>query len=183
VLEFDSYFHRNAPLSPMKRVPGCTIPMQLWLLCTYGSYAPMAPMHLVEQIRAPARGAHLRGSAGSAAPESERVRSTCCRGGQRVTTSTLLTATCQVLTGSEGLAAGRHRVFIECVICSRGASGLNGTGRPCGRPTQSVHRMRHISECVNLHTSRSMECTPNTLCRPAAERVWNEGPQEGRKAP
>ena len=38
--------HTNAPLSPMKRVPGYTIPMHL------GSYAPMAPMHLVEQIRA-----------------------------------------------------------------------------------------------------------------------------------
>jgi hypothetical protein len=34
--------HRNAPLSPMKRAPGGTIPMHL------GSYAPMTPMHLVE---------------------------------------------------------------------------------------------------------------------------------------
>ena len=30
----------NAPLSPMKRVPEDTIPMHLWLICTYGSYAP-----------------------------------------------------------------------------------------------------------------------------------------------
>ena len=48
VLEFDSYrfigMHRNAPLSPMKRVPGCTTPMK--------NMAPMAPMHLVEKIRA-----------------------------------------------------------------------------------------------------------------------------------
>jgi hypothetical protein len=44
--------HRNAPLSPMKRVPGCTIPMVPMHL------PPVAPMNLVEQIRA------LRGQAG-----------------------------------------------------------------------------------------------------------------------
>jgi hypothetical protein len=46
VLQFDSYLHRNAPLSHMKRVPGYTIPMVPMHL------APMAPMNLVEQIRA-----------------------------------------------------------------------------------------------------------------------------------
>ena len=38
--------YRNAPLSLMKRVPGCTIPMVPMHL------APMAPMDLVKQIRA-----------------------------------------------------------------------------------------------------------------------------------
>jgi hypothetical protein len=38
--------HRDAPLSPMKRVLGCTTPMKNVAM------APMAPMHLVEQIRA-----------------------------------------------------------------------------------------------------------------------------------
>ena len=38
--------HRNASLSPMKRVPWYTIPMVPMHL------APMAPMHLVKQIRA-----------------------------------------------------------------------------------------------------------------------------------
>jgi hypothetical protein len=38
--------HRNAPLSPMERVPGYTIPMVPTHL------APMAPMNLVEQSRA-----------------------------------------------------------------------------------------------------------------------------------
>ena len=38
--------HRNTPLSPMKRVPGYTIPMVPMHL------PPMAPMNLVEQIRA-----------------------------------------------------------------------------------------------------------------------------------
>jgi hypothetical protein len=38
--------HRNAPLSPMKRLPGCTIPVVPMHL------PPMAPMNVVEQIRA-----------------------------------------------------------------------------------------------------------------------------------
>ena len=38
--------YRNAPLSPLKRVPGYTIPMVPLHV------APMAPMNLVEQIRA-----------------------------------------------------------------------------------------------------------------------------------
>jgi hypothetical protein len=38
--------HRNAPLSPMKRVPGYTVPMVPMHL------PPMASMNLVEQIRA-----------------------------------------------------------------------------------------------------------------------------------
>jgi hypothetical protein len=47
--------HRNAPLSPMKRVPGCTIPMVPMRL------PPMAPVNLVEQIRALATGLLTRG--------------------------------------------------------------------------------------------------------------------------
>ena len=39
--------HRNAPLSPIKRVPGYTVPMVPPM-----HLAPMAPMNLVEQIRA-----------------------------------------------------------------------------------------------------------------------------------
>jgi hypothetical protein len=38
--------HRNTPLSPMKRVPGCTIPMVPM------HFPPMAPRNLVEQNRA-----------------------------------------------------------------------------------------------------------------------------------
>jgi hypothetical protein len=38
--------HRNAPLSPMKRVPEHTTPMENTAM------APMTPMHLVEKIRA-----------------------------------------------------------------------------------------------------------------------------------
>ena len=46
VLEFDSYFHLDAPLSPVTRLPGRTTPMKNM------ATAPMAPMHPVEQTRA-----------------------------------------------------------------------------------------------------------------------------------
>jgi hypothetical protein len=41
--------HRNAPLSPMKRVPGCTTPMHLWLLCTRANSSTAPDTYLVSQ--------------------------------------------------------------------------------------------------------------------------------------
>jgi hypothetical protein len=53
--------HRNAPLSPMKRVTGYTIPMHLWLLCTYGSYAPCrANARTANGLEQPSRRSELR---------------------------------------------------------------------------------------------------------------------------